>query len=71
MLEQHRGNVARIPKRRSKDRNETLPSLCSISLDTVRVVDDVNLLQKCFQRKGASRCMIIKLVNIHAIAQYL
>ena len=34
----------------------------------IRVVDDVILLQKHFQSKGASRHMIIKLVSIHAIA---
>ena len=37
----------------------------------IRVVDDEGLLQKLSQSKGASRCMIIKLVNIHVIAQYL
>ena len=37
----------------------------------MRAVDDVNLLQKCFQSKGASRCMIIKLDNLHVKAQYL
>jgi len=33
MLEQHRGNIEWVPERISKDRNETLQSLCDISLD--------------------------------------
>ena len=33
MLEQHRGNVGRVPERESKDINQTLPSLCGIPLD--------------------------------------
>jgi len=37
----------------------------------IRVRDDVVLLQKLSKSKGASRCMIIKLVNIHGQAQYL
>ena len=35
------------------------------------MVDNVNLLQKCFKSKGTSRHMIIKLANIQAKAQYL
>jgi len=34
----------------------------------IRVIDDMVLLQKLSQSKGASRCMIIKLVNIYARA---
>jgi len=37
----------------------------------IRVVDNIDLLQKCFQRKGETGHMIIKLVNVHARAQYL
>ena len=37
----------------------------------IRVKDDVVLLKKLSQSKGASRCMIIKLANIHAKAQHL
>jgi len=37
----------------------------------MRVVDNVNLLQKYFKSKGESRHMIIKLLNIHAKAQHL
>jgi len=37
----------------------------------MRVRDNVVLLQKLSQSKGASRHTIIKLVNIHARAQYL
>ena len=37
----------------------------------IRVADDVVLLQKCSQSKGESRCIIIKLANIHVLAQHL
>ena len=37
----------------------------------MRVKEDVVLLKELFQSKGASRCMIIKLANIHVRAQYL
>ena len=37
----------------------------------MRVRDDVVSLKKLSQRKRESRCMIIKLVNVHARAQYL
>ena len=69
MLEQHEGNVERLPKRVSKNRDKTLPSYMVFSL--TRVVDNVVLLQKLSQSKEASRCMIIKLANIHERAQYL
>ena len=46
-----------------------LPSVCDISLD--KVVDDMNLPQKCFKSKGTIICMIIKLENIHVKVQYL
>ena len=37
----------------------------------MRVKDDVVLLKELSQSKEASRCMIIKLANVHARAQYL
>ena len=37
----------------------------------IRVGDNVGLLQILSQSKGASRRMIIKLVNIHVMTQYL
>jgi len=37
----------------------------------VRVKDEVVLLKKLSQSERASRCMIIKLVNIHERVQYL
>ena len=37
----------------------------------IRVKDDVVLLKKLSQSKGASRRTIIKLVNVHERAQYL
>ena len=37
----------------------------------MRVKDHVVLLKELSQNKGASRCMIIKLVNVHERAWYL
>ena len=37
----------------------------------MRVKDDVVLLKKLSQSKGASKHMIIKLANVHVRAQYL
>ena len=39
-----------------------------VGFPLIRVVDNMVLLQKLSQRKGASRCTIIKLENIHARA---
>ena len=69
LLEQHRGNLKQVPERRFKDRIETLPSLCGISLD--KGSRQCGFATEAFSEQGASRYMIIKLVNIHVIAQYL
>ena len=53
MLEQHRGNVAQVPKEDLKIEMRLYQVYVLFPL--IGVVDDVNLLQKCFQSKGESR----------------
>ena len=57
-------------RRGDKDRSETSLSVSDVFL-LIRVVDKVDLLQRWSKSKGTSRCMIIKLVNLHVKAQYL
>ena len=69
MLEQHGGNVERVLEQVSKIEIRFYQVYVVVSL--IRVRDDLVLLQKLSQSKGASRHTIIKLVNIHVRAQYL
>ena len=49
--------------------NESLKEYLKIEIRLYQVY--VVFLKKLSQSKGASRCMIIKLVNVHVRAQYL
>ena len=57
-------------RRGEKDISETSLSVYEFFL-MIRVVNEVDLPQRCFKSKGTSVCMIIKLANIHAKSQYL